>query len=224
MNKKINRFERKWILRNGNYLMLINSLLRSNFFFKFQYPKRKVNSIYFDNSGYSSIKENLDGISNKKKIRLRWYGDQNKLIKPILEIKSKKGSETRKESLTLNKLDNMNYLTSGNLKIIVEEVNRLINLKKIIFPVLTTHYERQYFVSNQNNIRATVDTNLESIFLKNLSELNQKKKFSPQCILELKYSTKIDRLVRYKLDQMSLRLSKNSKYINSFFQREYYLV
>ena len=222
--KKINRFERKWILRNGNYLMLINSLLRSNFFFKFQYPKRKVNSIYFDNSGYSSIKENLDGISNKKKIRLRWYGDQNKLIKPILEIKSKKGSETRKESLTLNKLDNMNYLTSGNLKIIVEEVNRLINLKKIIFPVLTTHYERQYFVSNQNNIRATVDTNLESIFLKNLSELNQKKKFSPQCILELKYSTKIDRLVRYKLDQMSLRLSKNSKYINSFFQREYYLV
>ena len=224
MNKKINRFERKWILRNGNYLMLINSLLRSNFFFKFQYPKRKVNSIYFDNSGYSSIKENLDGISNKKKIRLRWYGDHHKLIKPILEIKSKKGSETRKESLTLNKLDNMNYLTSGNLKIIVEEVNRLINLKKIIFPILTTHYERQYFVSNQNNIRATVDTNLESIFLKNLSELNQKKKFSPQCILELKYSTKIDRLVRYKLDQMSLRLSKNSKYVNSFFQREYYLV
>ena len=224
MNKKINRFERKWILRNGNYLMLVNSLLRSNFFFKFQYPKRKVNSIYFDNSVYSSIKENLDGVSNKKKIRLRWYGDQNKLIKPILEIKSKKGSETRKESLTLNKLDNMNYLTSGNLKIIVEEINKLINLKKAIFPILTTHYERQYFVSNQNNIRATVDTNLESIFLKNLSELNQKKKFSPRCILELKYSTKIDRLVRYKLDQMTLRLSKNSKYINSFFQREYYLV
>ncbi len=224
MNKKINRFERKWVLRNSNCLMLVNSLLRSNFFFRFQYPKRKVNSIYFDNSGYSSIKENLDGISNKKKIRLRWYGDHNKLIKPILEIKSKKGSETRKESLTLNKLDSLNYLTSGNLKIIVEEVNRLINLKKIIFPILTTHYERQYFVSNQNNIRATVDTNLESIFLKNLSELNQKKKFSSQCILELKYSTKIDRLVRYKLDQMTLRLSKNSKYINSFFQREYYLV
>ena len=36
-------------------------------------------------------------------------------------------SQVQKESLTLNKLDNMNYLTSGNLKIIVEEVNRLIN-------------------------------------------------------------------------------------------------
>ncbi len=224
MNKKINRFERKWILRSGNYLMLINSLLRSNFFFRFQYPKRKVNSIYFDNSGYSSIKENLDGVSNKKKIRLRWYGDRNKLIEPILEIKSKKGSETKKESFKLNKLDNINYLIPKNLHIIVDEVNKIINLKKTIFPILTTHYERQYFVSNQNNIRATVDTNLESIFLKNLSELNQKKKFFPQCILELKYSTKIDRLVRYKLDEMTLRLSKNSKYINSFFQREYYLV
>ena len=67
MIKKINRFERKWILKNGDYLKLINSLLRSNFFFKTQYPKRNVNSIYFDNIKLKSIRENLDGVSNKKK-------------------------------------------------------------------------------------------------------------------------------------------------------------
>ena len=90
MKKKINRYERKWIFNNGDYLKLINSLLRSNFFFRYQYPKRKVNSIYFDDQNLSSIRENLDGISNKRKIRIRWYGNSKILISPVLEIKSKK--------------------------------------------------------------------------------------------------------------------------------------
>ena len=46
-----------------------------HFFFKEQYQNRKVNSIYFDDLNYSSIKQNLDGVSDKKKYRIRWYGD-----------------------------------------------------------------------------------------------------------------------------------------------------
>lgn len=224
MKKKINRFERKWILKNGDYLKLINSLLRSNFFFKFQYPKRKVNSIYFDDLKLSSIRENLDGISNKRKVRIRWYGNSKKLISPILEIKSKKGYETKKESFRINKLNNFEYLNPRNLEIIASEINKITNSKKTIFPILTTNYEREYFISNHNEIRATVDYNLESIFLKNHSEIHQKKRYFPECILELKYSTKIDKLVRSKLDEITLRLSKNSKYINSFFKKANYYI
>lgn len=224
MIKKINRFERKWIFRNGDYLKLINSLLRSNFFFKFQFPKRRVNSIYFDDLKLSSIRENLDGVSIKKKIRIRWYGNSKKLISPILEIKSKKGSETKKESFRINKLDNLEYLNSKNLEIISYEVNKIMKSKKIIIPILTTNYEREYFISNQNEIRATVDYNLESVYLKNQSEVNQKKRYFPECILELKYSTILDKLVRSKLDEITLRLSKNSKYINSFFKKANYYI
>ena len=68
MIKKINRFERKWVLKSNNYLILIISLIRSNLFFKNHYPKRRVNSIYFDSLNYDSIRQNLDGVSNKKKI------------------------------------------------------------------------------------------------------------------------------------------------------------
>ena len=93
-----------------------------------------------------------------------------------------------------------------------------------LYPILTTHYEREYFISNQNKVRATVDYNLESIYLKNMSELKIKKNFYPECILELKYSTKIDRLVRHKLNEMSLRLSKNSKFVQSFFKRPKYYI
>ena len=101
MKNKINRFERKWVFKSKNYLALVNSLLRSELFFINQYPSRKVNSIYFDDLNFSSVRENLDGVSNKKKIRVRWYGVKNKLIKPHLEIKSKKVQKHQKKIMLL---------------------------------------------------------------------------------------------------------------------------
>ena len=67
MKNKIKRFERKWIFKSNNSLALINALIRSNLFFRTQYPARNVNSVYFDTYNYSSIRQNLDGVSNKKK-------------------------------------------------------------------------------------------------------------------------------------------------------------
>ena len=64
---KLKRYERKWVFNSTNVLFIINALLRSKFLFNFQYEKRKVNSMYFDDQNYSSIRENLDGVSEKKK-------------------------------------------------------------------------------------------------------------------------------------------------------------
>ncbi len=218
MPKKINRFERKWIFNSNNYLALINSLIRSNLFFKKHYPKRRVNSIYFDTSNYVSIRQNLDGVSSKKKIRIRWYGEQNKLIKPVLEIKTKKGSETKKESFKINELNDLKFPDLKNLEIIKDIVNLKTKSKKIIHPILTTNYDREYFISDNGKIRATIDYNLKSIYLKNLSQLDIVKNFSLACILEFKYSNKLDRYVRKNLKNITLRLSKNSKFVNSAFQ------
>ena len=215
---KIDRFERKWIFKSNDYLALINSLIRSNLFFKKHYPKRRVNSIYFDTSNYVSIRQNLDGVSNKKKIRIRWYGEQKKLIKPVLEIKSKKGSETKKESFKINELNDLKFPDLKNLKIIKDIVNLKTNSKKTIHPILTTNYDREYFISDNGKIRATIDYNLKSVYLKNLSQLDIVKNFSLACILELKYSTKLDQYVRKNLKNITLRLSKNSKFVNSAFQ------
>jgi len=218
MQKKINRFERKWIFNSKDYLALINSLIRSNLFFKKHYPKRRVNSIYFDTSNYDSIRQNLDGVSNKKKIRIRWYGEQNKLIKPVLEIKSKKGSETKKENFKIKELNDLKFPDLKNLKIIKDTVNLKTNSKKAIYPILTTNYDREYFISDNGKIRATIDYNLKSVYLKNLSQLDIVKNFSLACILELKYSTKLDKYVRKNLKNITLRLSKNSKFVKSAFE------
>jgi len=218
MKNRINRFERKWVFKNENYLALVNSLLRSDLFFTNQYPQRKVNSIYFDDLNFSSVRENLDGVSNKKKIRVRWYGVKNKLIKPHLEIKSKKGAETSKKNYVINELNDLKFFDAKNLDKINDLVNFKIKSKKKLNPLLSTHYDRQYFISNDNKIRATVDYNLQSIYLHNLSQLNIVKNFNRICILELKYPTKLDKYVREKLKNITLRLTKNSKFVNSAFE------
>ena len=222
MENKVSRFERKWVYSNNDHLTLVNALIRSNLFFCKQYPDRKVNSIYFDDINYSSIVENLDGVSKKKKIRVRWYGERNKLVNPILEIKSKKGFETKKETYQINELNELKFNDYKNLELIKNIVNLKNKTKNIIYPILTTNYDRQYFVSNNGIVRATVDYNLKSTYIKNLSQINIVKNFSSSCILEVKYPTNLDKYVRQNLSEMTLRLSRNSKFINSAFNTPNY--
>lgn len=216
MKNKIKRFERKWIFRSNNSLALINALIRSSLFFRTQYPKRNVNSIYFDTYNFTSIRQNLDGISDKKKIRIRWYGNRNIMIDPVIEIKTKKGFETKKESSSIKQLDSVKL---SDLEIIKEKLNKKMKTKKIINPILTTNYEREYFVSLNGKVRATVDYNLKSIFLNNSTHIDIVKNFKNICILEFKYSTSLDKYVRENLKEITLRLSKNSKFVNSALEK-----
>ena len=123
MNYRTKRLERKWTYININNLILYNALLRSNFYFSEHYPKRKVNSLYFDDLNYSSINENLDGISEKKKYRIRLYGSRNKLNNPIFEIKIKKNYEGYKRLFNLKKLNNLLIFKHENLDFIKEFLN-----------------------------------------------------------------------------------------------------
>ena len=79
------RYERKFILTNQTVPEIENLLQNSQFNFKKNYPSRKVNSIYFDDSDASSILENIDGYNFKKKVRLRWYGKKYLINSPMLE-------------------------------------------------------------------------------------------------------------------------------------------
>ena len=78
---------------------------------------------------------------------------------------------------------------------------------------------REYFVTINGKIRVTIDYNLQSIFLNNLSQADIVKNFKNICILEFKYSTGLDKYVRKNLKDITLRLSKNSKFVNSAIKK-----
>lgn len=76
-----------------------------------EYNDRLVNSIYYDSENFDTAKDNLAGISNRHKYRIRWYNEyQNKFN---YEIKIKKNNLGKKLILKSdNHLSNINFLFS----------------------------------------------------------------------------------------------------------------
>ena len=215
MNFKTKRIERKWTYKNVDNLTLFNALLRSNFFFSVHFPKRKINSLYFDDLNYSSINENLDGISEKKKYRIRWYGSKNRFNKPIFEVKIKKNFENYKKLINLKELSNLSIFNYKNLDFTKEFLNNKYKFKYTIYPILTTHYDREYFISNNGLVRATLDYNLQSVLVKDNKDLNISRNYFSDTVLEIKYDINLDKYVRENLKNINSRLSRNSKFVNS---------
>ena len=213
-NNLLKRYERKWVFNSIDHIQLFILLNRSNFLFTNQFSDRQVNSIYFDDENHTSIIQNIDGISEKKKYRLRWYGDFKIITNPTFEIKSKKGFEVSKKNFDLPEMSNLNLLDYNDVEKIELLINNNFNFKNKLFPILTTHYLRSYFISSNKLVRSTVDRNLKSLLLYKNRNLNIIKEYE-DIILEFKYDLNLDEYVRSNLGNISSRLSKNSKFINA---------
>ena len=75
-----------------------------------QFSNRKINSIYFDNKGFDAYLNSIEGVTPRKKIRLRYYNNDNKIFN--FEIKSTTAT-TRFKSVTnkikINKILKFGY-------------------------------------------------------------------------------------------------------------------
>ena len=208
------RFEKKWKVNSYYFYDVYRALTESNFNFTEQYNPRWVNSIYYDNNFYNSILQNLDGNELKKKIRLRWYGSDLNINKSFLEIKSKKGIVSQKRKINLKEKN------SKLSQILLKKIQ--INILKkypnffVQNPLTKVRYNRTYFVSKNNNIRATIDKNISYQKINNY-KVDVGSFYDSNLVLEFKYNTEYDNYVRDNLKDISLRLNKNSKFINSFF-------
>ena len=80
-----------------------------------QFSDRQVNTIYFDDQHYNSMLQNIEGINNKTKYRLRWYGNFSKIIDSVFEIK-KNGFIVSKENFEMKKINNLCLLKDEDLK------------------------------------------------------------------------------------------------------------
>ena len=212
------RFEKKWVFKNLDKETLFSNLLNCNLFFREQFRERTVNSIYFDNLNFKSATDNLDGVSDREKFRVRWYGKNPLILKnPILENKIKKNFQGYKKFYHLNKFNNKN-LNDKNLFTLTDLVNKLL-LNKSLYPVSMTNYRRIYLISANNQIRATIDFNLRYKKLTNYIEDFFVK--VDDIILELKYSSDLDKYLREQISGIT-RVAKNSKYINSLLNNNFY--
>ena len=96
-----NRIEKKFVLGKFKDDFLKKFLLINGF--TKHYPDRKISSIYLDTNNYDFARDNINGVSNRKKIRFRWYNDD--------ETKIFLRKRTKKISLFGKILKKLNYQT-----------------------------------------------------------------------------------------------------------------
>ena len=85
-----NRYEIKFILNEINVTTALKWLYTETSLCP-SFSGRYVNSLYFDDTNFQAVKDNLTGISKRQKIRLRWYRNFDQVNGLALEYKNRQG-------------------------------------------------------------------------------------------------------------------------------------
>ncbi len=163
------RRETKFTFSHHQLSEVKNALHESNFLFAKAFPTRKIYSLYFDTPDVSDYCDNVAGISERCKMRLRWYHNPFRTScddddEFQLELKLKKNRFGEKLVHKMSIPSNI-VIVSGNL--LVSYIQNLIpaEYRPLIDPcselTLGVCYTRQYFVSHLMDLRCTIDTNIE---------------------------------------------------------------
>ncbi|MBS3151246.1 VTC domain-containing protein [Candidatus Woesearchaeota archaeon] len=180
------------------------------------FHQRVINNIYLDTQSFSNYTDNLDGIPEKIKIRIRWYGNTFGLIKnPHLEIKMRNEFLVNKRKYPLNdfKIDNDFSLDDLKKNIISSKVPNRIKeeIKSLRFSLFNT-YIRKYFMSAHNVCRLTIDSDMRFIYLSKNTNLFLKRARDDAIIVELKYNKNKDNIISMFSSEFPFRMTKCSKY------------
>ena len=213
------RYERKFVSSQLDRHGLKHLILLHPAFFREIYWERQVNNIYFDTPDLRYFYDNVVGQSNRRKVRIRWYGtSEGKIDRPVLEFKIKSGTLGRKASFDLAPIDLDGELGLGFFQDLFKKSDLpegVLEELKGLNPSLLNNYSRRYYRSVDHKFRFTVDYDLKYFdFSSNLFSLGLGKRDLQNTILELKYDQEHDDQAMEITQHLPIRLNKSSKYVN----------
>lgn len=178
------------------------------------YPDRWVNNVYFDTPSLAAYEENLAGVSTRRKVRLRWYGDSRIPATAALEVKLRRNAlgAKRRAPVVLESSDSVTWRElRGQLRDQVTG-STAADLAWMCEPVILNRYLRTYLVAERSDIRVTIDRELRFVD----QRVSASPRYEPAhelqgCIVfEMKVPASLD--PRSALRNLPMRLSRHSKY------------
>ena len=212
------RYEKKYICSNllTSQARLIIKSLPSQFIQSFS--PRFINNIYFDSLDKDYYQNNIDGLGDRHKVRIRWYNNLFGNIKePKLEIKSKKNHQNYKNTFAIDSFYfEKNLQDKRNLKNWINKADIPDNLLKLLcsFHISSMNsYHREYFISTDNGIRITLDSEMTfyDVGTESIIKINTVDNDYP--LIELKYDSKLSSEGDNIANEIPFRINKHSKYI-----------
>jgi hypothetical protein len=212
------RYERKFLISQLSSYEIESFVRLHPAAFSEIYSPRFVNNIYFDTVGMEAYNDNLIGIKDRLKVRIRWYGELFGYIeKPVLELKIKRGFLGGKMHYPLGpfNLDGSYSITLQQNLFARADIPELVKdyLKSLRFSLLN-RYRRKYYQSADGKYRITIDAGMEyyridganNYFLAKTGRLDY-------AIMELKYAQEDDDGAISITSLFPVRITKSSKYV-----------
>ena len=209
------RYERKYKAEHLDFALVQQMVRLHPVGFKKIFPDRQINNIYLDTEDLTTYKENVMGIAERKKFRIRWYGDSVKQIQnPTFEIKIKNnllGSKLSKPFpiFDLSEFYFLNYKKNKQ----VAQVQSFATTEQELRPVLLNSYLRSYYGSPNGKFRITIDRHLQYFSLLHSFSFEKYMIQDQGLVIELKYEEQFDNQTDRITQYFPFRLTKSSKYV-----------
>jgi len=184
------------------------------------HPDRWVNNVYFDTYGSAAYVQNLSGASSRVKLRYRWYGQAQEPGPGVLEVKCKRNYFGWKIRFPCSDLaagaqsDDWRDINRRLCDILPHE-GRLW-LQTYPAPTILNRYLRRYFVSHDERIRVTVDTD-QCVWdqrYKSAPNYDQQSQLPDTLVVEVKFAREDRDLASVIIQTMPIRVSRHSKFMN----------
>lgn len=170
------------------------------------FPDRIINNIYLDSPLGQSYLQNVNGVSQRIKYRIRWYGSSWENVSgAYLEFKIKQnhlGSKNRIALPDFNPVD---------LPGLIEDNRTVWGLEEGLYPISKNSYRRSYYEDFTGQFRITIDTDLH--FGRYTGSDSPPGMPFGATIIELKYSRGLREEADFVQQYLPWRRTKFSKYV-----------
>jgi hypothetical protein len=212
------RYERKFAI-DGTPLAEVEHEVRHHpaLFFP-EYAPRLVNNLYLDTPDLRNYHQNVEGHSQRAKLRARWYGP---LLGPVpqavLEQKCKLGHLGTKQSARLTPFAFGPEVSAAAVRGWLETNPLPDNLRyemRAMDPTLVNRYSRQYFRSADRQVRLTIDSELTFFrFQRHGNSFRSRVEARGLVVVELKYADAASEAAATVASQLPFRMTRMSKYV-----------
>ena len=221
------RYERKFLVENLMPFQVTAIIKHHPSMFYAPYVPRYVNNLYLDSPDMINYFDNVNGAMQRRKVRVRWYGEPFGTINhPMLEIKIKDGWVGTKHTypLTAFRLDTsfcdqlFRRILSGS-DLPPEVQFGLSGLNVVLF----NRYYRHYYATHDSAFRLTHDTQQTFYKINGLlgNKFAHRQINTRDGIVELKYDVEQEPQANRVSGYLPFRMTRNSKYVQGI-ERVYF--
>jgi len=184
------------------------------------FPVRIVHNIYFDTYEYHAYAENLAGVSDRTKVRYRWYGDSLLPDAGKLEIKQKRNQYGWKLLYPVKGLRSDENTTWADIRSTIHDAideEGQYWLMQNPWAVMINRYKRYYYLSACGRIRITLDFD-QMVWDQRKGDkpnVEWEANLPETVVVECKFDRAERDLATQVLNGLPIRVARHSKYMNA---------